>query len=100
MKTLNFGTNSQFGAKVTTATNANYCFGRLTALESITGAIKIPVSFSLSECPNLTHDSLMNVINGLATVATEQTLTLGTTNLAKLSEEEQQIAKDKGWKLA
>lgn len=70
LKSIDFGANSQFGAKVTTTANVNYCFGRLPALESITGAVKIPVSFSLAECPNLTHDSLMNVVNGLVTVAT------------------------------
>lgn len=42
----------------------------------------------------------MVVINGLQTVDTTQTLTLGTTNLAKLTEEEMAIATEKGWTLA
>lgn len=49
----------------------------------------------------LTHDSLMNVINGLYDIATKgcntQKLTLGSTNLAKLTAEEIAIATNKGW---
>ena len=49
----------------------------------------------------LTHDSLMNVINKAADVtASPATLTLGSTNLAKLSDEEKGIATTKGWTLA
>lgn len=58
---------------------------------------------SLSSCPNLTHDSLMNVINNLYDIANKgvmpQQLILGSTNLAKLTAEEIQIATDKGWEL-
>ena len=59
----------------------------------------IPVSFGASGTA-LTHDSLMSIINNLATVTTTQTLTLGSTNLAKLSSEEKAIATNKGWTLA
>ena len=59
----------------------------------------IPVSFGASDTA-LTHDSLMSIINNLATVTTTQTLTLGSTNLAKLSSEEKAIATNKGWTLA
>lgn len=59
----------------------------------------IPVSFGASGTV-LTHDSLMSIINNLTTVATTQTLTLGSTNLAKLSSEEKAIATNKGWTLA
>lgn len=57
--------------------------------------------FDLSSCKNLTHDSLMNVINGLYDIARAgvqpQQLVLGSTNLAKLTEEEIAIATNKGW---
>ena len=59
----------------------------------------IPVSFGASGTA-LTHDSLMSIINNLAAVTTTQTLTLGSTNLAKLSSEEKAIATNKGWTLA
>ena len=49
---------------------------------------------------DLTHDSIMVVINGLQTVTTTQRLALGSKNLAKLTEAEKKIATDKGWTLA
>ena len=58
------------------------------------------ISVSLSASTKLTHDSLMVVINGLQTVTTAQKLTLGTANLAKLTDEEKKVATDKGWTLA
>ena len=54
----------------------------------------------MSACKKLTHDSIMVVINGLQTVTEPQTLTLGTENLAKLTEADKKIATDKGWTLA
>lgn len=52
---------------------------------------------------NLTHDSLMSIINALADKTSDSsqtwTVTLGATNLAKLSNSEKQIAVDKGWNL-
>ena len=53
---------------------------------------------------NLTHESLMNVINNLYDIKTKgvkpQQLILGTTNLAKLTSEEIAIAQNKGWTLS
>ena len=86
-----------FGQKVV---NFSGCFGGCTALETITGNPNFKVSLSLADSTNLTHDSLMVVINGLQTVTTTQTLTLGSTNLAKLTDDEKKVATDKGWTLA
>ena len=69
-------------------------------MTNITGNPNFKVSLSLSTCNNLTNDSIMVVINGLQTVTSTQTLTLGSTNLAKLTEAEKKIATDKGWTLA
>lgn len=82
------------------ATDLYNCFYGCTALTDITGNPNFKSSLSLSPCPNLTHDSLMVVINGLQTVTETQTLTLGTANLAKLTDEEKKVATDKGWTLA
>jgi len=58
----------------------------------------------LSKSTLLTHDSLMNVINKLYDIASigvkSQTLVLGATNLAKLNEEEINIAVSKGWNVS
>lgn len=56
-------------------------------------------SIDFSSCPKLTHDSLLNVINGIPQNTKSHTpiLILGETNLAKLSDEEKQMITDKGW---
>lgn len=55
----------------------------------------------LSYANNLTHDSLMNVINNLYDIKTKgchnQRLSLGSTHLAKLTAAEIAIATNKGW---
>lgn len=70
----------------------------LTTLGGFTG---LKVNLDISSVKTLTHDSLLNVINEAADVtASPKTLTLGSTNLAKLSDEEKAIATGKGWTLA
>ena len=81
------------------ATNLANCFRNCTALTTITGNPNFKSSISIG-IASLTHDSLMVVINGLQTVTTSQTLSLGTTNLAKLTDDEKKVATDKGWTLA
>ena len=58
----------------------------------------------LRSCTKLTHESLMNVINNLYDIKTKgckaQSLRLGATNLAKLTDEEKQIAINKGWNVS
>lgn len=76
------------------------CFNGCSSLTTINGGIEAKVSLDLSSCTKLTHDSLMNIINSIQTVTSTQTLTLGSTNLAKLTDEEKQIATGKGWTLA
>lgn len=48
---------------------------------------------------NLTHASLVNIINALPITSRGYTLGLGLTNLNKLSDEEKSIATSKGWTL-
>ena len=61
-------------------------------------------TLDLSTSPKLTHDSLMNVINGLYDIKTKgcnpQKLILGSTNLAKLTAEEIAIATNKGFNVS
>lgn len=58
----------------------------------------------LDKCPNLTHESLMNVINNLynrkSVGYSTLTLCMGSTNLNKLTAEEKSIAINKGWNLS
>lgn len=61
-------------------------------------------TLKLSGSKNLTHESLMNVINNLYDIKTKgcnaQKLTLGTTNINKLTSEEIAIATEKGWTIS
>jgi len=63
------------------------------------GLIEIRKSYSLADSPLLSHDSLMNCINGLAdlTGQTGPTLTIGATNLAKLFAAEIAVGTAKNW---
>ena len=57
--------------------------------------------FDIHWSTKLTHDSLMSIINALQTKTSGTwTVTLGTTNLAKLTDAEKAIATQKGWTLA
>nr|DAW56105.1 MAG TPA: leucine-rich repeat protein [Caudoviricetes sp.] len=76
------------------------CFLSCQSLANITGNPNFKVSVSFANCPNLTHDSIMVIINGLQTVTSSPTLTLGTANLSKITDEEKKVATDKGWTLA
>lgn len=56
-----------------------------------------------AHAPKLSHDSLISLINALADysgTSTTYTCSIGTTNLAKLTDEEKAIATQKGWTLA
>ena len=71
------------------------------SITDLGGFVELKINLDLSPCTALTHDSLMNVINKAADVtASPATLTLGSDNLAKLSDEEKAIATGKGWTLA
>ena len=74
-------------------------------LENIIFEGTIPKSLDMRYCTLLTHDSLMSAINALYdysadTSGTTYTLTIGKTNIAKLTTEELNIAESKGWVIA
>lgn len=87
-KLQNFGGLLNLGQAYETTQSANYLYYRLY----------------LNNSNALTHDSLMNVINGLYDIKTKgcnpQGLVLGSTNLAKLTSEEIAIATEKGWNVS
>ena len=75
-------------------------FDYLGALENITFEGMIGDSLDLHWSTKLTHDSLMSIINALKSGVSGLTCTLGTENLAKLTDAEKAIATEKGWTLA
>lgn len=60
----------------------------------------IKVSLDIYSAKNLTREAIVEVLNNLATVTSTQTLDMGSTNLAKLTDEDKAIATNKGWTLA
>ena len=60
------------------------------------------MSLRLNVSNNLTVDSMVAMFNSLKdlTGETTKTLTLGSTNLTKLSDEQKEIATSKNWTLA
>ena len=73
-----------------------YMCSNLTEIH-ITG---MKVSFNISSSTKFTREALVEIINNLATITNTQTLTMGATNLAKLTNEDKSIATNKGWTLA
>ena len=59
-------------------------------------ATGMKVSFNISSSTKFTREALVEILNNLATVTTTQTLTMGATNLAKLTDEDKAIATNKG----
>ncbi len=57
-------------------------------------------NLNLSACTKLSYSSLIYLINNLVASDTVKTITLGSTNLAKLTDEEKAIAINKNWTLS
>lgn len=94
--------------------NSNNTFSGCSSLTNLGGLLNIGQNYPLNSTannynltialvtsPNLTHDSLMNVINKVYDIATKgvatQKITIGSTNVGKLTAEEIAIATNKGW---
>lgn len=80
----------------------NPIFSKCIGITNLTVNGELRAGLYLSASTNLTTDSLMSVINALVDLTGEnsKTLTLGATNLAKLSDEQKAIATNKNWILA
>lgn len=91
--------------ELTSFISSNSMFYNCSALENltVTGTITVNNNYlKLSSSQKLTVESLMSVINALSdnTGGTTYTVILGATNLAKLTDEQKQIAIDKNYTLA
>ena len=75
------------------------CFAFDSNLEQIINC-HFDKSFVINGSTKFTESALADIISQLETVTTAQTLTMGATNLAKLTDAEKQVATDKGWVLA
>ena len=93
-------------SSLTTLDLSNFDTGAVTSMQSMfNGCTSLTdftsptfrISVDFSKCSKLTHNSLMSIINNLATATSTQKLTLGSTNKAKLTDDEITIATGKGW---
>lgn len=73
------------------------------AITNLAGFHNLRINFDVSNCVNLTAESLMNIINealDLSVGGWTCTLTFGATNIEKLTEDQIAIATAKGWTIA
>lgn len=80
-----------------------YMLSGCSELTNLDGFSNLAVSLDLSSLRKLTTESILNVINeakDLSDTSGTSTLTLGSINAAKLTEEQIAIATSKGWSLA
>ncbi|MCI1244845.1 MAG: leucine-rich repeat domain-containing protein [Bacilli bacterium] len=92
-----------FPNTITTAIPQNAIAG-CDSLTNIHLQTSFNISANFSNCTNLSRESIVNIFNSLkdltAAGLASKALVLGSTNLAKVTEEEQNIALNKGWSLA
>ena len=70
-------------------------------LRNIKNWTNLNISLNISKCTLLSRETLVQLFTEtLLNVTTTQTITLGSTLLAKLTDEDKKIATDKGWTLA
>lgn len=74
-------------------------FSNCTSLKHI-HMTHFQVSFNISASTQFEESDLVEIIGNLDTVTTARILTMGSTNLAKLTEDEILVATGKGWTLA
>ena len=80
--------------------NMNSMFSSCNNLEEI-HMININANLDISASTKFTREALLEIIGNLkAQTSGNKTLTMGATNLAKLTDEDKKIATDKGWTLA
>ena len=89
-------------AKVKSNYNTNNLFAQCKALVNLTIDV-LPdedlKDIRLSEAPLLSHDSIVGLLNTLPVTTHGYSFQLGSTNIAKLTDDEKAIATNKGWKL-
>ncbi len=83
----------------TNVTNMQYIFTNCRNLKSIL-MTNIGVSLNIASSTLFERADLLVILNNLKTVTSTKVLTMGATNLAKLTDEDKAIATNKGWTLA
>lgn len=84
---------------VSNVTSMSNMFDNCKNLKSIL-MYGMKVAFNISSSTLFEREDLVTILNNLATVTSTTKLTMGSTNLAKLTDEDKLIATNKGWTLA
>ena len=84
---------------VSNVTKMNMMFNECTKLKSIL-MTNIGANLDIHYSTLFERSDLLVILNNLKTVTSSKTLTMGATNLAKLTDEDKAIATNKGWTLA
>ena len=84
---------------VSNVTEMSYIFNNCSSLKSVL-MYGMKVNFDISASTRFEKSDLVTSLKNLKAVKSTQTLTMGSTNLAKLTDEEKAIAINKGWTLA
>lgn len=89
------------GLDLSSATNVSNMFLGCSNLKNVTFVENsIKISFNLGDSPLLTDESIQSLINGLATVTSQQTLTLHADVKSKLTAEQNDTITSNNWELA
>ena len=81
-------------------TNMNYMFSGSASIEEI-HMININANLDISPSTKFTREALLEIIGNLKSQTSgTKSLKMGSTNLAKLTDEDKAIATNKGWTLA
>lgn len=93
--------NLQYIEKLKLKDGANFsgAFSGCVSLEEITFEGTISQNLYLGDSTKLTHGTLLHIFDVLADLSAARVLTLGSANLAKLTDAEKAIATQKGWTL-
>ena len=81
-----------------------FAYGSATTVSFTEGSVIGQNGLSLTRQTNMSHDQLLSIVNALKDYSTDTSgttwkVTLGSTNLAKLTTDEIAIAETKGWEL-
>ena len=87
---------------VSNVTNFNGLYNTFSGCSKLKSILMygMKLSFDISASTQFEREDLVTILNNLAAVTSTQTLTMGSTNLAKLTDEDKAIATNKNWTLA
>lgn len=93
-------TSIKLGGMESLTTAPANIFQKCSALTDVDGLDGLTWNISFSDSPNLTMQSLTNIINQIGTTTRRSTLTLNATTKAMLTDDLISIATSKGWTIA